>query len=72
MANFAVGNASLGSSTGYTSTADGYMSAKNRISSMLASNQKPSLYGCSVQDIELVAGPFTPAEQEKLKNYGLK
>jgi hypothetical protein len=70
LADFTIGNSSLGGSTGYTAVDSGYYEAKEQIHEMLQNGQRPEIYGRSVEDIERVAGSFSYEDREELKKYG--
>ena len=66
MSDFIIGNASLGTSTGYTASGNCYQNAKAEVQNMLAAGQQPNVSAETLKNIEYVAGSFTYEERKKL------
>ena len=66
MADFTIGNASLGTSTGYTASGSCYQDAKAEVQQMLRDGQRPDVDSSVLRNIEYVAGEFSFEERRQL------
>ena len=66
MADFTIGNSTLGTSTGYTASGNCYQDAKAEVQGMLAQGYTPDVDRDTLKNIEYVAGNFSYDERKKL------